>query len=396
MVWVLLLLLLLFTWIRMDFLLGLRNHRHTIDTLRFPKRQGRVQFMDDGKEFFTSYVKDIEESVDHIHILFYIFRGDSIGSKIIELLTEKAKAGIEVRVMADRLGSHLSKKDVKKLKAAGVQFAYTRKITPPYLFFTFNRRNHRKITIIDGKTGYLGGFNVGDEYLGRKKKFGFWRDFQLRISGDGVQDLQTQFFADWKESQQTIPASKDRYYPVLQQGPHPLRFMPTNGLGLEKKFIQVINQADSYIYIGSPYFIPGKPLQKALITAARRGVEVSILLPKKSDHPLVKEASYPYFKDMMEAGINIFHYPKGFYHAKAMVIDDHFCDVGTANFDKRSFHLNNEINCLLLHPDIISVVKETLSSDMKKSEQLTWESYRRRSVFHRSKERVSTWISELL
>ncbi|WP_269758132.1 hypothetical protein [Thalassobacillus sp. C254] len=113
MVWVLLLLLLLFTWIRMDFLLGLRNHRHTIATLRFPKRQGRVQFMDDGKEFFTSYIKDIEESVDHIHILFYIFRGDSIGSKLIELLTEKAKAGIEVRVMADRSVLTFQKKMLK-------------------------------------------------------------------------------------------------------------------------------------------------------------------------------------------------------------------------------------------------------------------------------------------
>ncbi|GAE26855.1 cardiolipin synthetase [Halalkalibacter wakoensis JCM 9140] len=322
-------------WLRVDFVLGLRKQRKEATRHVQKTRHADVTLLPTGDEFYKKLFADIEQATDHVHLLFYIFRDDHISRKLLKILKGKAKEGVTVRLLVDRLGCDITKKDVKALREAGAYFAYSHPVSLPYLFFTFNRRNHRKLAILDGRVGYIGGYNVGDEYLGRDPKFGPWRDFHLRLDGDGVQDLQGQFLQDWQTAKQTY-TEKASHYPFLKKGALPLRILPTDGTYLEETFIDLVSQAKETIVIGTPYFIPGNALQKELITAAKRGVDVKLIVPKKGDHPLVKEAAFPYFKPLIEAGINVYQYYRGFFHAKAVVIDNQVCDIGTANFDQRS------------------------------------------------------------
>lgn len=390
-----LLLFIIIVWLRYDFRAGMRRQRREATRHTQKTRCGDVELFGDGDTFFVNLFQDIKQAKHHIHLLFYIFRGDHIGTQLLGLLEDKTKEGVSIRILVDRFGCKLSRSQKKKMKKAGIHFAYSHPPQFPFLFFTLNRRNHRKIVIIDGKTGYIGGFNVGDEYLGRSAKFGLWRDFHLRLQGDGVQDLQEQFLQDWTTAKQTY-IEETALYPVLDQGRHPLRILPTDGSYLEETFIALICQAKRSIIIGTPYYIPGRQLQQELISAAERGVDVRIILPKKSDHPLVKEAAFPYFRALLEAGIDIYQYYRGFFHAKAIVIDEQMCDVGTANFDKRSFHINHEINCLVYDKAFVQIVLAELEYDISISEQMTLTAYEQRSLLHKGKEKVATLVSGLL
>jgi cardiolipin synthase len=382
-------------WLRIDFKLGLRQQRKEATRHDQKKRYSDVTFLPTGNEFFKSFFADIEQATDHVHILFYIIKNDHISEKLLKILEGKAKEGVTVRLLVDKLGSTISKKQVKQLKKAGVYFAYSHPISFPYLFFTLNRRNHRKLAIIDGQVGYIGGYNVGDEYLGRDPRFGNWRDFHLRLEGDGVQDLQGQFLQDWQTAKQKY-VTKDTYYPTLKKGATPLRILPTDGVYLEETFIDLIKQAKEKIVIGTPYYIPGKALQKELIAASKRGVDIKLIVPKKGDHPLVKEAAFPYFEPLLKTDITVYQYYRGFFHAKAVVIDNQVCDIGTANFDQRSFHINHEINCLIYDTELIIRVLNELEHDMSISERLTLESYQKRPLSQKGKEKVAKLVSGLL
>lgn len=382
-------------WLRIDFVLGMNKQRKEAAKHTQKTRYSQVELLPHGEGFYQHLFQDMKQATDHIHLLFYIFRGDHIGSELITILKGKAKEGVVVRVLIDRFGCALSKKQRKQMTDAGIQFAYSHKPKLPFFFFTLNRRNHRKIAIADGHIGYVGGYNIGDEYLGRNPKFGLWRDFHLRLEGDGVQDLQGQFLQDWQTAAQTY-VEKKSHYPALAKGKHPLRILPTDGVFLEDTFIDLIKQAQKSIVIGTPYYIPGQKLQQELIAAAKRGVDICLILPKKADHPLVKEAAFPYFHDLLEAGIDIYQYYRGFFHAKAVVIDEQMCDVGTANFDKRSFYINHEINCLVYDTEFVQIVLKELEHDMAISERLTIEALTSRSLLHRGKEKFATLVSGLL
>ncbi|TWI59749.1 cardiolipin synthase [Halalkalibacter nanhaiisediminis] len=382
-------------WLRIDFVLGRNKQRQEATKHEQKTRYGEIELLPTGEEFFQYLLQDMQQATDHIHLLFYIFRSDHIGSKLISILEGKSREGVVVRILVDRFGCHISKKQLKQMKQAGIQFAYSHPPNFPFLFFTLNRRNHRKIAIADGRIGYIGGYNIGDEYLGRDSTFGFWRDFHLRIKGDGVQDLQEQFLQDWQTAKQ-VDVKEESHYPPLVKGPHPLRILPTDGVYLEDTFIDLVKQAKATIVIGTPYFIPGELLQQELIYAAKRGVDVSLILPKKADHPLVKEAAFPYLLPLVEAGVNVYQYYRGFFHAKSIVIDEQMCDVGTANFDKRSFHINHEINCLIYDTEIVQTVLKELQHDIAISERLTIEALRSRSLIDRMREKFATLVSGLL
>ncbi|WP_100374215.1 cardiolipin synthase [Bacillus sp. FJAT-45037] len=382
-------------WLRIDFVLGLKSQKYNATRHTQVTRFSDVMFLGNGDDFFGNLHADIKQANHHIHLLFFIFKEDHIGKKTLNMLMDKAREGVTVRLLVDRFGCGLSRKTKKKLRKSGVRFAFTHPPSLPYIFFTLNRRNHRKLVITDGRVGYIGGYNVGDEYLGRDPKFGPWRDYHLRLDGDGVQDLQEQFLEDWQTAKQKY-VKEEALYPSLRKGPHSLRTLPTDGSYLEETFISLIEKAQKTITIGTPYYIPGKPLQQALIEAARRGVDVRLILPKKADHPLVKEAAYPYFDDLLTAGVDIYQYYRGFFHAKAIVIDSQMADIGTANFDKRSFHINHEINCLIYHEEIIQAVLNELEHDIYTSERMTLEKYQSRSIFQRGREKMATIISGLL
>lgn len=264
------------------------------------------------------------------------------------------------------------------------------------LFYSSQTRNHRKITVIDGRTGYTGGFNIGKEYLGKDPKFGFWRDYHLRVTGEGVQDLQRQFLTDWNAASDEHSEEETGLFPSLSQGKFSHRFLTTPGKDLEKNFLTFVKEAKTELLICSPYFIPGKKLMKALLNARNRGVSVKIMVPMKADHPLVKEASFPYFGPLLKAGCDIYQYYYGFYHAKVIVVDDVFCDIGTANFDKRSLFLNDEFNCLIYDEAFISQLKLSVIKDMKSSAKLTLDHYNSRSFRQRVMEKTASIVSYFL
>lgn len=387
----------LFLWCKLDFFLGKRRHDSQRQHIFYPRRKGKITFFNDGKTFFHTYFEDIREARHHIHIHFFIFRDDQLGTELIRLLCNKAESGVRVNVMADRLGAGMSRKGRRQLRKSGVQFTYSGKISFPFLFFSLNRRNHRKMTIIDGKIGYVGGFNVGDEYIGRDPELGFWRDFHLRIEGQGVADIQAQFLSDWAKAKKTPFPQSEEYFPTTSEtGNDTYQILASDGSGLETFFTQAIDQAQKYIYIASPYFIPPSRIHKSILKAVERGVDVHIILPEKKDHPLVKEASYSYLEPLIRKGASVYYFREGFFHAKALIIDEKCCDVGTANMDNRSFFLNNEINVLLFSPSLIQQVKNTLDKDIEKSLRVKIEDVENKSYGVKIKEQAAHFIKEFL
>jgi cardiolipin synthase len=394
---VLLFVVILLLLVVLDDKLGQKIYRPIAIRKEYPMRKSNLKFFTHGQQLFDDYFQTIKQAKHHIHILFYIVKTDQISQQFCDLLKQKAKEGVEVRLLVDWIGSFgLPKKVIRSLQESGIKFSYSHRPTFPYFFYRLNRRNHRKITVIDGKIGYIGGFNIGKEYIGQDPKFGDWRDYHLKVTGEGVQDLQTQFFDDWAAATKEKLFSKNDYFPEIESGTIPHKFIATNGHFLENDYVHLINQAKKELIIGSPYFIPSKKVMKALLDALRRGVKVTILVPLKADHPFVKEAAFPYFYRLLKAGAQIYRFYKGFYHAKVIIIDNDICDIGTANFDKRSFFLNSEINCYIHDKQFIKTVRTAVNQDLANAEKLTLDFWRKRTLWERGKESVSMLISGLL
>ena len=389
------LLLIIIIWLRVDYRIGLTKLRKTRKQSIQESRYPSLSLITTGEDFFERLFADITAAHHHVHMMFYIFKEDHIGTRMIELLEKRAAEGIDIILMVDWVGSKLSRKSIKRMQEAGIVFTHSQTPSFPTIFFSLNHRNHRKITIIDGKIGYLGGFNVGDEYLGRNPKFGFWRDFHLRFEGDGVQDLQKQFLTDL-DCTQTDYFLKKTFYPALPKGEQEVRLIPTDGKYLEALLLETLKKAKSSILMGSPYYIPSDILQEELIQAAQNGIKIQLILPQKADHPLVKEGSMPYIQRLLESGVSVYHYDQGFYHAKALVIDQSLGWVSTANLDKRSFHLNSEMTCMLYDHESIQAVMNCMLRDIQTAEEITIESLQKRSLLSRSKEQIAGLVSGLL
>ncbi|MBZ5749153.1 cardiolipin synthase [Metabacillus rhizolycopersici] len=387
----------LICWFTIDYHLGRKNHLSTSNYTPFLPKKSDIELFTDGENLFQDLFESIRNSTQSIHVLFYIVQNDQISNEFLSLLGEKASQGIKVRLLLDYIGSiELDKQKIKKLREKGVKFARAHSPRFPYLFYTLQARNHRKITVIDGEIGYLGGFNIGKEYIGHDPKFGFWRDYHLKITGEGVSDLQQQFLKDWYEATAENHLEDRQFFPEQQAGKSTQMFISTYGEHLDNHFKELIRDAKQEIIICSPYFIPGKEILYELLDALAKGVMVKIMVPMKADHPLVKQAAFPYFGKLLLAGCEIYRYYHGFYHAKVIVIDDHACDIGTANFDKRSLYVNDEMTCLIYDQNFVRYVKEQIAEDFHTSELLTYDFYRKRSFLHRCKEAVASLVSHFL
>ncbi|WP_235848320.1 cardiolipin synthase [Litchfieldia alkalitelluris] len=387
----------LLLWLYFDFKLGRKRHLSTVNKREYPERKGNLILFNNGEKLFKDLFDELRNAKEHIHLLFYIVKNDKISHEFLGILKERAEAGVKVRLLVDYIGGNkIPKKMIKDLKESGVQFFYCHKPKFPFIWYSLNERNHRKITVIDGKVGYVGGFNIGKEYLGRDPKFGFWRDYHLKVDGPAVNDLQTQFLYDFHDTTGEDLLVNTKYFPTLQEGPIPMKIVPTDGAFLQHHFTDLIKTAQEEILLGSPYFIPGKMIAQELINAANRGVKIKILIPRQGDHPFVKEAAFPYFNPLMRSGIEFYYYEKGFYHSKVIVIDDQICDIGTANLDKRSFFLNHEVNCFIYDFQFIQYVKGQMRKDFANASQITFNELKQRSIFQRGKEKFSTLISGLL
>ncbi len=357
----------------------------------------------DGREKFNSLLNDMRQATDHIHLQYYILRLDNLGSEIIKLLTEKAKQGVEVRILYDEMGSRgVRKKHFKELMEAGglVEVFFPSRL--PLINLRLNYRNHRKLVIIDGKIGYVGGFNVGDEYLGLDPKFGYWRDTHLRIEGTAVHSIQTRFILDWNQASidhridysehffPHKPSHKDISMQIVTSGPD------SEWEQIKSGYIKMVSSAKKSIYIQSPYFIPDASLLDALRIAALCGVDVRIMIPNKPDHMFVYWATYSNVGELIKAGAKIYIYDNGFIHAKTIVVDEKLSSVGTANIDVRSFKLNFEVNAFIYDYETGKKLAQIFEEDMELSFELTEEKYQNRSTVIKFKESVSRLLSPIL
>ncbi len=366
-----------------------------------------IKVLINGENKFPEVIQALLAAKDHIHIEYYIYEDDEIGRTIENILIQKAQEGVTVRFIYDDFGSRsIRKKLVPRLRSAGVQASPFYKVYFILFANRLNYRNHRKIIVIDGKTGFVGGINVSDRYINQspdKNKL-FWRDTHLRIDGPGVHYLQYLFMCDWNfcvgddlqpaeaffPSPSAIPAAGNKVVQIAASGPD--SDTPTILFSL----LQAINLATKEILITTPYFIPGESLMDALIVASMSGVSVKLLAPGISDSVMVNAAARSYYDDLLHAGVEIYLYKKGFIHAKTMVTDNSMAIVGTANMDYRSFDLNFEVNAVVYDDEIANELTRVFYEDLKDAEKIDPEKWINRPVYKRLMEKTARLVSPLL
>lgn len=361
-----------------------------------------VEIFIDGKEKFDALIKDMEAAEDHIHLVYYIIRNDELGKKIMSTLVKKAKEGLEVRLLFDAMGSRgLPKRFFTDLIHAGGKVSSFFPAKIPLLNMRVNFRNHRKLAIIDGKTGYIGGFNIGDEYLGLDKNFGYWRDTHLRIVGKAVYGMQTRFVLDWNQASARKVKYNVKYFPEIEfEGETDVQIVSSGPDSeweqIKYAYVKMINSAKNYIYIQTPYFIPDGSVLDALKIAALSGVDVRVMIPNKPDHMFVYWATYSHVGEVLKAGARVYVYENGFIHAKTLVVDGKVSTVGTANIDVRSFRLNFEVNAFIYSQPIAGRLEKIFLDDMMNSQEITKVAYEERPLIIRFKESVSRLLSPIL
>jgi len=363
-----------------------------------------VQIYTDGLEKFDALAAEMERAEKYIHIQYYIIRNDAVWQKLEEVLVRKIQQGVKVRVLYDGMGSRSTKKkDWERIRQLGIEVGEFFPALLGKLHMRLNYRNHRKIVVIDGKVAFLGGFNIGAEYVGADKKFGYWRDTHLCIEGAAVTSLAVRFAMDWNYAAKQNLFLEDTLFEVPQyerKGKIPIQIISSGPDSLKQEirnnYLKLINEAKDHIYIQSPYFIPDETIVNALVMAAEAGVEVKIMIPCKPDHPFVYWASYSYMGEMLEAGAKCFTYKNGFLHAKMVTIDGLVSCCGTANMDIRSFQLNFEVNATIYSTNTTQKLEEAFQQDLKKAEEIHLGVYRKRSVMIRAKEQISRLLSPIL
>ncbi|MBQ8232199.1 MAG: cardiolipin synthase [Lachnospiraceae bacterium] len=363
-----------------------------------------VDIFTDGNDKFNTMIEDMKQAKEFIHIQYYIIRNDVLFNRIREVLEQKVKEGVEVRVLFDAMGCRsVNHSYWKKLNEQGIQTAEFFPALLKRLHLRINYRNHRKIVVIDNKVAYVGGFNVGKEYIGLDEKFGYWRDTHLRITGNAVLGLQLRFLLDWNYAARENLFGKNKYFTGIEPRHRDnceiqiISSGPDNTLQqIRDNYLRLINKAQRSIYIQTPYFIPDESVFDALLIAARSGIEVNIMIPCKPDHPFVYWATYSYIGDMVNAGAKCYTYDNGFLHSKGMVVDDKVLCFGTANMDIRSFALNFEVNAIIYDEKKAKEMVDIFREDLKVCTQITRDLYASRSLVIRAKEQVCRLMSPLL
>lgn len=364
-------------------------------------RNNQITVLTNGQEKFTALLRDLESAQDHIHMEYYIFRADQIGREIQGLLIRKSSSGVKVRLIFDGLGSHqLPTVFLKDLTEAGIEVGWFFPLHFPQMIGTLNYRNHRKLVVIDGKTGYLGGINVGDEYLSRVSKYGFWRDTHLRLVGESVRTMQETFLNDWYFiTKEEIKAKQ--YYPQLESWGETLTQLIAGGPdskpeSMKELFFTILATAQQEILLTTPYFIPDESMIMALKSAALSGISVKVLVQGKPDHKIPFLASSSYFEDLLNSGVQIYRYQKGILHSKVLTVDEHICIVGSANFDIRSFQLDFELSALIYSSELAVRLNKDFRQDLLDSRQISKEEYVNRPLGQKMKEANARLLSPLL
>ncbi|WFB36128.1 cardiolipin synthase [Kiritimatiellota bacterium B12222] len=367
---------------------------------RIPILKGnRVDLLIDGTDTFDSIFAGIAAAKRYVLVEFFIVKDDVLGRKLKELLIQKSQEGLDVYFLYDEVGSkNLPESYLEELRAGGVEAHnfHTRK--GPKNRFQINFRNHRKIVVVDGHTGWVGGHNVGDEYIDGGKEFSAWRDTHVKVEGPATLAMQLTFVEDWNwatdhmlslDWENGFEAKGEQDILIIPSGPADLRETAT------LMFTHAINSAKKRIWIASPYFIPDQGVMNALELASLRGVDVRILIPDEPDHFLVYMAAFSYIKEAGD-GVRVWRYTEGFMHQKVMLIDSEVASVGTANFDNRSFRLNFEITAMIMDPGFNQQIEKMLLADFDRAEEMDIHMIDDKSIWFQLMSRAASLASPIL
>lgn len=370
-----------------------------------------VDIFSDGVEKFKDLRAELAKAKEFIHIQYYIIKNDEVFDSLIPILLKKAEEGVEIRILYDGMGGRfMPKKKWKMLNAAGI---HTAVFFPPVLGrlnLRVNYRNHRKIVVIDKRVGYVGGFNIGREYISKDEKFGYWRDTHLKIEGDAVLGLQIRFALDWNyaakenlftDSKYFISEDRKEVYDLEEEngmvGIQIIASGPDTAVRqIRDNYLELFHKATHHIYIQTPYFVPDDAILSALRIAASSGVDVRLMIPCKPDHPFVYWATYSYVGDLLRAGARCYTYENGFLHAKGVMVDGCVSSYGTANMDIRSFELNFEVNAVIYDEETTERLETLFLEDLPHCKEITKEGYAARGLWIRFKEQCSRLLSPLL
>lgn len=362
-----------------------------------------VTVYEDGRKYFAALYEDLRSAKEFIHMQSYIVRNDELWNALEELLAKKVREGIQVRLLYDSMGCRkMRRKDWERIQSLGIE---TAEFFPAFFkrfHLRVNYRNHRKILVVDGKTAYVGGFNIGREYVGLEKKIGYWRDTHIRLSGSAAISLHVRFISDWNYAAgQDLFEKKNliREFPpgkgtagvqIISSGPD------TPNQEIRNNYQKLIGKAKDHVYIQTPYFVPDEVVLSTIKMAAYSGIDVQIMIPCKPDHPLVYWAGYSYIGELVTAGVKCYTYNRGFLHAKCVMTDGMVCCCGTANMDIRSFALNFEVNATIYSPQITKKMEEIFKRDLEYCTRITPERYADRGLGVRIKEQFSRLFSFVL
>ena len=376
------------------------------DTLSPLTENNQVKILVNGEQKFPEVLAALTSAKKHIHIEYYIYEDDHIGKQIEEILIQKASEGVDVRFIYDDFGSSsLRKRMAKNLNRTGVEsFAFS-KVKILLLANRLNYRNHRKIIVIDGVQAFVGGINVSDKYSNNEFNTDlYWRDMHLKICGAGVHYLQYLFLCDWnfcaKQKLQSTDEFFPKTFPVLAEANKLVQIVgsgpDSDRPSIMFAILQAIQLAKSEILITTPYFIPGDSIINSLITAALSGVKVKLLVPGISDSKLVNLAGMSYYGSLLNAGVDVYLYQKGFVHAKTMVVDRSISMVGTANMDQRSFELNFEVNAVIYDEEIGTQMSQIFYTDLKSANKIDVNEWNNRTKWQNLQQQIARLFAPLL
>lgn len=362
-----------------------------------------VEVYTDGKEYFAHLYETISNAREFVHIQSYIIKNDELWQALEKLLAKKVKEGVEVRILYDSMGCRtMGKRDWDRIREKGIEVGEFFPAFFKRLHLRINYRNHRKIIVVDGTRAYVGGFNIGREYLGLDKKFGYWRDTHLRLTGASVVSLHIRFILDWNyATKQNLflkgslikefkPGTGKEGVQIISSGPD------TQNEEIRDNYQKLIGKARDHVYIQTPYLVPDEIILNEIKMAAYSGIDVKIMIPCKPDHPLVYWATYSYVGELIDAGARCYTYDNGFLHAKGVMSDGLVCCYGTANMDVRSYKLNFEVNATIYSPTTTAKLEEIFEKDLEYCTEITPQLYAKRSMAVRIKEQFSRMFSFIL
>ncbi|MBI9098310.1 MAG: cardiolipin synthase [Spirochaetaceae bacterium] len=376
----------------------LMNGNNSILTLN-----NRLKLYFEGRDAFEDIIRDLERAEDSIHMEFFIWRSDILGQKIKNILIKKALEGVDVKLIFDGLGSFgkISFKYRRELKESGIQYKYFLDLNSAVARMKINYRNHRKVVIIDGRKGYTGGMNVGQEYIDGGKRFDTWRDTALRLTGDSVMLLQALFLIDWSSSgnEQIL---NEKLFPAFHPGDVQIPMQiavsgpDSRWSSIEQLYFLLLTNANNEVWIQSPYFIPSTSILNAMQTSALSGVKINLMITGIPDKMPPYWAAQTYFETLLESGVRIYKYRAGFLHSKYLVADKEISTVGTCNMDIRSFHINFEVNTVIYDSLTSSRLVDQFNIDLQNCEEITLSKLRKFNIFKRARNSLLSIFSPIM